>query len=337
MPNEFFKNQESLSPQVAKNLSTTTKTVPMMEAITPRWILQFLPWIQVGSGTYRVNRLRVVFKEEGKVCITEEDGRFKVEPCQLRNIPLFFKATDDEVTELADKFTVEQYQKEDVIIRAGVPADKLFVIAQGTVEVSTVGERGQKLQVAIMSIGNYFGELAFADHKATDITVTALTPCRILVLDQAQFTAVVNQRPEFRKRLEQTINGREEWKSQVNEHGESKICLKAGHEGECPLPETFVDYVEQPREYPLSIVQTILKVHTRVADLYNDPIDQLQEQVRLTIEAMKEKQEWELINNPDFGLLNSVAPSMRLQPRYGPPTPDDLDELLARVWKKPPN
>ena len=82
-------------------------------------------------------------------------------------------------------------------------------------------------------------------------------------------------------------------------------------------------------------MQTVLKIHTRVTDLYNDPIDQLKEQVRLTVEAMKEKQEWDLINNKDFGLLHSVAPSMRLQPRYGPPTPDDMDELLSRVWKKP--
>jgi hypothetical protein len=50
---------------------------------------------------------------------------------------------------------------------------------------------------------------------------------------------------------------------------------------------------------------------------------------------MKENQEWEVINNGEFGLLHSVAPSMRVQSRNGAPTPDDLDELLARVWKKP--
>ena len=57
--------------------------------------------------------------------------------------------------------------------------------------------------------------------------------------------------------------------------------------------------------------------------------------MRLTIEAMKEQQEWEIINNRDFGLINSVAPLMRVQSRRGTPTPDDMDELLAKVWKKP--
>jgi len=57
--------------------------------------------------------------------------------------------------------------------------------------------------------------------------------------------------------------------------------------------------------------------------------------MRLTIEGIKERQEWDLINSPKFGLLHSVDPAMRISTRYGAPTPDDLDELLALVWKKP--
>ena len=63
--------------------------------------------------------------------------------------------------------------------------------------------------------------------------------------------------------------------------------------------------------------------------------NQLEEQIRLTIEGIKERQEWELINSKKFGLIHSVDPSMRISTRYGAPTPDDLDELLALVWKKP--
>jgi hypothetical protein len=65
------------------------------------------------------------------------------------------------------------------------------------------------------------------------------------------------------------------------------------------------------------------------------PLDQLREQIRLTIESMKEAQEWQLINNPDLGLLHNIEPSMRVHSRSGTPTPDDIDELILRVWKKP--
>jgi hypothetical protein len=121
----------------------------------------------------------------------------------------------------------------------------------------------------------------------------------------------------------------------ADEFGEVQVNLLTVDGGEPKLPTTFVDYEEDPREYHLSTIQTVLHTHTRVTDLYSNKIDQLREQIRLTVEAVKEREEWELINNPDFGLLKEVDASQTIKTRKGTPTPDDLDELLGLVWKKP--
>ena len=121
----------------------------------------------------------------------------------------------------------------------------------------------------------------------------------------------------------------------MNRYGERNIDLVSGFAENVEIPETFVDYSANPREYSLSAVQTVVRVHTRVSDLYNGPYDQLEEQMRLTIEGIKERQEWEIVNSKKFGLIHSADPAMRISTRYGAPTPDDLDELLALVWKKP--
>ncbi len=121
----------------------------------------------------------------------------------------------------------------------------------------------------------------------------------------------------------------------ANEYGEVKVDLLTSAAGEPKLPTTFVDYEEDPREYHLSTIQTVLRTHTRVTDLYSNKIDQLREQIRLTVEAVKEREEWELLNNAEFGLLNEVSKTQTIQTRKGAPTPDDLDELLSLVWKKP--
>lgn len=104
---------------------------------------------------------------------------------------------------------------------------------------------------------------------------------------------------------------------------------------ESELPQTFVPYEEQPKEIFLNAVSTILDVHTRVHDLYSSPYDQTKEQLRLIIETVKERQESELINNPSYGMLSQVVPTQRLNTLTGPPTPDDLDNLIAKVWKQP--
>jgi hypothetical protein len=115
----------------------------------------------------------------------------------------------------------------------------------------------------------------------------------------------------------------------------SNVEVDCSSRDEKELPHTFVDYVENPREYNLSAVNTLVDVHTRVSDLYSKPYNQISEQLRLAIETIKERQESELINNKEYGLLASAVPSQTIKTRTGAPTPDDLDELISKVWKEP--
>ena len=169
--------RHTLSEQQARQLANVTKTVPMMEAITPRWLVTFLSWVPVEAGTYRVNKVKVT-------------------------------------------------------------------------------------------------------------------------------------RPGTR-------------------------TIECSPDEEIDLPEIYVDYEEKPREYTLNAVTTVLDVQTRISDLYRSPHDQIREQLRLMIEKVKERQESELVNNAEYGLINNVAPEFKVKARKGAPTPDDLDELIARVWKEP--
>jgi len=101
------------------------------------------------------------------------------------------------------------------------------------------------------------------------------------------------------------------------------------------IPQGYLDYQTEPREYQLDSIATIINVDTKVSDLYSSPFDQASEQINLAIESLRERQESQLINNDEYGLLKNIADSQRIQTRNGRPTPDDLDELLSKVWKEP--
>lgn len=116
---------------------------------------------------------------------------------------------------------------------------------------------------------------------------------------------------------------------------EKPIEVVCSHTEESVIPGTYAQYEETPREYRLSSINAIVNVDTRVADVFNKPYDQVREQLRVTIEGVKERQENELLNNADYGLLNNIVDSQRISTRKGAPTPDDLDELLTKVWKEP--
>lgn len=101
------------------------------------------------------------------------------------------------------------------------------------------------------------------------------------------------------------------------------------------IPQGYVEYEEEPREYQLNSISTIININTTVADVYSSPYDVAKEQLNLAIESLRERQESQLINNDDYGLLKNIADSQRIQTLNGAPTPDDLDELITKVWKDP--
>jgi hypothetical protein len=154
----------------------------------------------------------------------------------------------------------------------------------------------------------------------------------VLMLKQDAFEAVVAQSPSLQKHIAEF---KARMRKKQDTSGQAAIELAAGHRGEPVLPGTYVDYETSPREYELSVAQTVLQIHTRVADLFNDPMNQTEHQLRLTVEALKERKEHELVNNREFGLLHNADLKQRIHTRSGPPTPDDMDELLATVWKDP--
>ena len=156
-----------------------------------------------------------------------------------------------------------------------------------------------------------------------------------MTLDRDRLREVLDGAPELRTSFDALVEQHRTSPIKHNEYGEAAIDITTYREGEPELPRTFVDYDEAPRQHHLNVMQTVIRLHTRVTDLYNDVYDQLREQLRLTVEGMKEREEFEIINDPEFGLLHAAPAPMRIQTRTGAPTPDDLDDLLAHVWKEP--
>jgi CRP-like cAMP-binding protein len=326
---EADKPQLSLSVDAARNLATTTKSAPQMQGISSRWLLKVLPWVQVAGGTYRVNRRLAYVVSPGRVAFSNTGDDVRVVPQSLDQLAALRGLDDaDTLNALADRFTQDAYAAGDVIVEQGAPLDRVVLIAHGKAVRSIAGEFDDDARLAVLSDGDHVGADALLEPPdAFDATLTALTSCIVMSLATKDYEALVERSDALQAHLD-ALRGQPS--PALNKAGEAAIDLSSGHTGEVELPGTFVDYELSPREYPLSAAQTVLRIHTRVADLYNEPMDQTQQQLRLTIEALRERQERELINNREFGLLHNADLRQRTRTRTGPPTPDDLDELLSR-------
>jgi hypothetical protein len=321
--------QSSLGTDAARNLATTTKSAPQMQAITSRWLLRTLPWVETKGGTYRVNRRLTHTVGDGRVEFVSDGAEVRVIPAELGEVAFLRGFADLQVlTALADRCVRRDFRAGEVLVERGAPADRLHLLAHGRIRRTSAGPYGEETAVDVLADGDRFGDDALLDADARwDHTATAETAGILLTLSRDDFAAVLSAAPGLRAHVEAFGSLPER---PQNRYGEADIALSAGHTGEPPLPTTFVDYELRPREYELSVAQTVLRVHTRVADLYNEPMNQFEEQLKLTVHALRERQEHELVNNPEFGLLHNADLRQRVQPHSGPPTPDDLDELLSR-------
>ena len=319
----------SLSTAAARNLATTTKSAPQMQEITSRWLLRILPWVQTEGGTYRLNRRLTYTVGDGKVAFIQEGGDVRVIPDELAEIAALRGYADAEALDaVAARFEQRELGAGEQVARAGERIDGLYLVAHGRLEETTVGPYGDRSVLRVLIDGDHFGQRALTEHEpewAGDIT--AEVPSTVMHLPAAALAELTGRVPSLAEHLERFRTGAS---ARSNKYGEAPIDIASGHVGEPDLPRTFVDYELNPREYELSVAQTVLRVHTRVADLYNKPMNQMEQQLRLTVEALREQQEDQMVNSRDFGLLHNAAFEQRIPTRTGPPTPDDLDELLSR-------
>ncbi|WP_448267689.1 family 2B encapsulin nanocompartment shell protein [Nostoc sp. DSM 114159] len=326
--------QLTLSTAAARNLATTAKSAPQTQEITSRWLLKLLPWVQTKGGAYRVNRRLSYSVGDGRVTFTNTGAAVQVIPLELTELPLLRGFNNlDVLTALANQFEQQEYAPDDVIVELGQPADRVILIARGKVNKIGIGKYGEQIVFDVLADGDHFGDETVVQSEDTwQYTLKAITRTIVLSLPQAAFETAIAQSEALATHVEQ-------FRTRLNQpqtpQGEAAIELAADHPQEAELPGTFADYELTPREYELSIAQTVLRVSTRVADLYNEPYNQTEEQLRLTIEALRERQEYELLNNREFGLLHNADLKQRIYSSSGAPTPDDLDELLATVWKEP--
>jgi CRP-like cAMP-binding protein len=330
-PVESEQAPSSLGRAAARTLATTTKSVPQMQGISSRWLLKLLPWVDVAAGSYRVNRRLSYAVGDGRVTFTTTGTHVRVIPPELGELaPLRGYDDDTVLQELADRFTQHDYHPGDTLVEFGSPADHVYLLAHGKITKTGTGAYGDHVTLATLADGDHFGEdTLIHDDGIWEFTAKAVTTCTVLTLPRTAFDDILTRTPTLQTHLEAY---RARGAAASNDHGEADISLASGHDGEPTLPGTFVDYEARPREYELSVAQTVLRVHSRVADLYNQPMNQIEQQLRLTIEALRERQEHELINNPDFGLLHNADFAQRIPtPPRPPPPPQPHPPRTPRV------
>ena len=117
----------------------------------------------------------------------------------LQRVPILSSLNELELMTLADSMTEEKFDHGMVICREGEPGDEFYIVSEGTAECYQRTEGGEKM-VAILSSGQYFGEIALMTSKPRQATVKSNGTLKLLIMDRSTFARVLGPVNDILKR-----------------------------------------------------------------------------------------------------------------------------------------
>jgi CRP/FNR family transcriptional regulator, cyclic AMP receptor protein len=101
----------------------------------------------------------------------------------------FFESVGkEEAVAAGTVFFAENEKASRILLRR----DKMYLLLDGQVGLSTKGR-----SFAAVKVGEIFGEMAAISDSPRSATAVAKTPCRVIALDDKQFTAALQRQPQF--------------------------------------------------------------------------------------------------------------------------------------------
>jgi CRP-like cAMP-binding protein len=115
----------------------------------------------------------------------------------LKKVPLFSELHEKDLERIASLLVKKAYTKGNVILMEEDIGKTLFIIVQGKVKISRIGEDGKEVILSILGEGEFFGELSILDGMARSATVTSLGDSELLILRREDFLNLLHEYPQI--------------------------------------------------------------------------------------------------------------------------------------------
>ena len=100
------------------------------------------------------------------------------------------------------------YREGEIIVQQGEKGNCMYVIQSGRAEVVIEGENCKEIQLAVLTKGDFFGEMAIIEEEVRSATVRALDEVRVIVVDKRIFLQRIHEDPSFAFRIMQKMGTR---------------------------------------------------------------------------------------------------------------------------------
>jgi len=126
----------------------------------------------------------------------------------LAEVPLFEDLSEADINIVAQRVRQRRYKDGDTIFHRNDPGVALYVIVHGKVKIHNETSDGSDCIIAILTEGDFFGELAVIDGEERSADATTMEPTELLMLTRDDMHDILQRYPRISLRLLTTLAGR---------------------------------------------------------------------------------------------------------------------------------
>jgi ATP-binding cassette, subfamily B, bacterial len=150
-----------------------------------------------------------LWRKQTGFSLNERGDEARVAADRVRQFPVFSAMTDVQLDRLTDAFDTKMCAEDAVVFAQGDYSDKFYVVVRGRVGVFVKQPDGTARRLAVLQVGDCFGEMGLIRDIPRTATVQALTPCVFLTLSRTDFNRVLEGSPELRETIAALVAQRE--------------------------------------------------------------------------------------------------------------------------------
>jgi CRP/FNR family cyclic AMP-dependent transcriptional regulator len=109
----------------------------------------------------------------------------------LRTVPIFSELTDGDIAALGRLTARRRFPKDTVVFFENEEGDSFFMILEGRIKVTILGDDGREVILSMLGPGDFFGEMALLDNEPRSATAIAVEESELLSLHRTDFQTVL--------------------------------------------------------------------------------------------------------------------------------------------------
>ncbi|MBC8312002.1 MAG: cyclic nucleotide-binding domain-containing protein [Candidatus Marinimicrobia bacterium] len=119
----------------------------------------------------------------------------------LKQVPIFDGLTDYELNTISKIVHHREYEIDELVFQSGTPGLGMYVILQGEAVIKGTNSKGENIEFAQLSSGDFFGEISLISEDNRSANAMAVSACKLVAFFRSDLLEIITRSPKLGNKI----------------------------------------------------------------------------------------------------------------------------------------